>query len=321
MDNSDIRILVVDDAPDILYATVLVLRKEGFDVITSDTGAQCLERVDKDRPDLILLDVELPDILGTEVCKNLKNNPDYHKTYIMLASGRRILSEDQADGLDSGADGYITRPLSNREFLSRVNSMVRLIRAERKTESTIQELIKLEEKLKHMASTDELTGLANRRSFQDHFEWALSNMRRNKEALSIAMIDIDHFKNINDAYGHQTGDSVLIAVSSAIKQASRDNDYAARWGGEEFIVLLHGAGAEQSLSAAQRIRRQIAQINLVAEQITASIGVSTLLHTTADESKRSLDQLISTADKALYAAKTSGRNCVVHSRDIQSCRN
>jgi len=167
-----------------------------------------------------------------------------------------------------------------------------------------------------MASKDSLTGLSNRRSFEEHFEWALKNIRRNSEVLSIAMIDIDHFKNINDTYGHQAGDSALIAVGSAIEKACRENDFAARWGGEEFIVLLHGADADQSLIVAERIREHIAKVNVFDNSISASVGVSTLSPSTADVQKRFMDQLISAADKALYAAKASGRNRVVHSIHI-----
>lgn len=148
MDNSDIRILVVDDDPDILFATVRILKKEGFEVIHADNGNQSLEKVEKDHPDLILLDVELPDILGTEVCEKIKGNPNHQKKYIMMLSGGRTSSDDQADGLDSGADGYIARPVSNRELVSRVNSMVRLIRAEKKSDSYILELEQAMEKIK-----------------------------------------------------------------------------------------------------------------------------------------------------------------------------
>lgn len=148
MDNSDIRILVVDDDPDILFATARILKQEGFEVISANTGNQCLEKVDKEDPDLILLDVELPDILGTEVCQKLKGSTDHEKKYIMMLSGEKISSDDQADGLDFGADGYIARPVSNRELVSRINSMVRLIRAERKSDSYILELEQAMERIK-----------------------------------------------------------------------------------------------------------------------------------------------------------------------------
>ena len=148
MDNSDICILVVDDDPDILFATVRILKKEGYEVLGVETGGECLEKTAQEHPDLILLDVQLPDIIGTELCLQLKNNPDHLKKYIMMMSGYKTSSDDQADGLDAGADGYITRPVSNRELLSRVAAMVRLIRSERKCDSYVLELERAMEKIK-----------------------------------------------------------------------------------------------------------------------------------------------------------------------------
>ena len=148
MDNSEISILVVDDDPDILLATARILKKEGYQVLQAETGNQCLEMVYKEHPDLVLLDVILPDILGTEVCAELRNNTDHRQQYILLMSGFKTSSNDQADGLDAGADGYIARPVSNRELISRVNSMVRLIRAERERDHYILELEKAAEKIK-----------------------------------------------------------------------------------------------------------------------------------------------------------------------------
>ncbi len=148
MDNSDIRILVVDDDPDILFATVRILKKEGYQVLAAETGKECLEKTAEEQPDLILLDVQLPDILGTEVCLSIKNNPAHLKKHIIMLSGKRTSSNDQADGLDAGADGYIVRPVSNREFLSRVTLMVRLIRTERKNAAYILELEQALNKIK-----------------------------------------------------------------------------------------------------------------------------------------------------------------------------
>lgn len=148
MDNSDILVLVVDDDPDILFATVRILKKEGYEVQGVETGGECLEKTAEIHPDLILLDVQLPDILGTEVCLRLRNNPDHLKKYIMIMSGVKTSTDDQADGLDAGADGYIARPVSNRELISRVAAMVRLIRAERKCDSYIYELEQAMKKIK-----------------------------------------------------------------------------------------------------------------------------------------------------------------------------
>ncbi len=176
----------------------------------------------------------------------------------------------------------------------------------------LTELKELEERLRWMASTDELTGLMNRRSFEEHFEWTLKNTQRSCEVLSLAMIDIDNFKCVNDSYGHQMGDSVLVAVAAAIKQGCRDNDFAARWGGEEFIVLLHGADTEQSVQVAERIKESVSQISIIDSKITVSIGLATFFPEAVEASSRFLEQSIMISDKALYAAKALGRNRVVH---------
>ncbi|THB77798.1 MAG: DNA-binding response regulator [Desulfobulbaceae bacterium] len=140
MNNKDIRILVVDDDPDVLFATARIMKKEGYDVSEAATGQECLEQTERQQPDLILLDVELPDILGTEVCHRLKSDDKYKSIYIMMLSGRKIETDDQADGLEVGADGYVARPVSNRELRARVGVMARLIRAERKCAHYIVEL-------------------------------------------------------------------------------------------------------------------------------------------------------------------------------------
>lgn len=148
MNNGDICILVVEDDPDVLFSTVRVLRKDGYKVVEAETGEACLKKVEEDDPDLILLDVDLPDILGTEICTKLKNDPAHKKKFIMMISGKNVLSHEQADGLDAGADGYIARPVSNRELKSRVYSMARLIRSERKCDQYISELEQAFEKIK-----------------------------------------------------------------------------------------------------------------------------------------------------------------------------
>lgn len=148
MNNDDIKILVVDDDPDILFATLRILKQEGYEMLGAETGNDCLEKVSNAPPDLILLDIQLPDISGIEVCLKLKNNPDHLNIYVMMMSGIKISSDDQADGLDAGADGYIARPVSNRELISRVTSMVRLIRVERKNDCYLNELKQAMDKIK-----------------------------------------------------------------------------------------------------------------------------------------------------------------------------
>ena len=182
----------------------------------------------------------------------------------------------------------------------------------------ITALKELESQLKQMVFSDALTGLANRRALDEHFEWSIRSAKRNNEFLSLAVIDIDDFKHINDSFGHQTGDSVLTAVGEAIRQVCRENDFAARFGGEEFVVLMHGANTDESTMIGERIREKINSLDLVDKHITVSIGVSTLHPSLQQSSKKLMERIFSIADKALYLAKNSGKNRVIHAGDVSS---
>lgn len=176
----------------------------------------------------------------------------------------------------------------------------------------------LEERLRRMASEDPLTGLANRRGFEDHGRWAVANLRRTGEPLSVAILDLDHFKRINDTYGHHAGDEVLVACATAIQDTTRQNDVAARWGGEEFIVMLHRADVDGSMELAERLRSAISQIDLVRGGITASVGTSTFPPDEPGTEASQLERRIMAADRALYAAKQAGRDRCVHSGQLAS---
>ncbi len=149
--NWDVKILVVDDDPDVLFATARVVKKGGYQTITAGSGKETLEKIASEMPDLILMDVVMPDIEGPELCRRIKEDPNLKGIYVVLTSGSRVESEQQADGLDSGADGYIARPLTNREFLSRVNAMVRILRAERERDALIIELKKAISEIKQLS--------------------------------------------------------------------------------------------------------------------------------------------------------------------------
>ena len=182
----------------------------------------------------------------------------------------------------------------------------------------ITALKEFENQLKQMVFSDALTGLASRRAFDEHFEWSIRSARRNNEFLSLAVIDIDDFKHINDSFGHQTGDAVLTVVGEAIRQVCRESDFAARFGGEEFVVLMHGSNTDASTMIGERIRKKINALDLVDRHITVSIGVSTLHPSLQQSSKQLMERIFSLADKALYSAKKSGKNRVIHADDVSS---
>ncbi|MGB0956080.1 MAG: sensor domain-containing diguanylate cyclase [Panacagrimonas sp.] len=176
----------------------------------------------------------------------------------------------------------------------------------------ITEMKELEEKLRHMAYSDVLTGLASRRALEEHVEWSVGGAKRANEILSLVFIDIDHFKRINDSYDHQTGDAVLIAVGKGLKQVCRDSDFSARFGGDEFVVLAHGADLEGSTMLAERIREKIISLDVIERKISASIGISTLVPSAVASQKDVIKRFFRVADHAVYAAKAAGRNQVIH---------
>ena len=148
--NQDVTILVVDDDPDVLFATSRVVKKGGYQTFTAFSGKEAMEAIKNIRPDLVLMDVVMPDAEGPDLCRQIKENPDLKGIYVVLTSGKRVESDQQADGLDAGADGYITRPLSNREMLSRIASIVRILRAERERDRLIVELKKAFSEIKQL---------------------------------------------------------------------------------------------------------------------------------------------------------------------------
>ena len=175
------------------------------------------------------------------------------------------------------------------------------------------ELQKLHAQLKQLANQDSLTGLLNRRAFFEHANQLLKTARRRKESAALLMIDLDHFKRVNDRFGHAEGDRVLKAVAAALKATARENDIVARYGGEEFVVAILGVDEAESVVAAERLREAIAAISGTKCRITASIGVASLI---PDQHQReisaALTELLGQSDRALYAAKDHGRNRVCH---------
>ncbi|HWR76463.1 MAG TPA: diguanylate cyclase [Thiobacillus sp.] len=185
--------------------------------------------------------------------------------------------------------------------------------AEDKLRQQTAELQKLHAELKELANRDSLTGLLNRRAFHEHAAQMLRTARRRKESAALLMVDLDHFKQVNDRFGHAEGDHVLKMVAATLKATARENDIVARHGGEEFVVAVLGASEAESIAAAERLRLAIAAITNTKSNITASIGVTTCApHVHKREASQILEELLAQADRALYAAKHNGRNQVCH---------
>lgn len=296
-------VMVVDDSHDILDLLATSLTINGYRVITCTHGHEALRAALHNAPDLILLDISLPDINGFEVCRLIRQQPTLADTPVVFLTARSQVM-DKVHGLDIGGNDYITKPFQMDEFLARIRVALR-------AKSLQDSLRQTNEELREQANTDPLTGLYNRRYLDGRLEQEIARSRTFGYALSCAIIDLDFFKAVNDTYGHLWGNEVLLQVAHILRRYTRDLDVVARYGGEEFVVLLLQADEQGAIAAAEKIRMAVLNHNFGTPDATqelhlsASVGVSTVVSAYTDAV-----QLLHYADMALYRAKSMGRNMV-----------
>ncbi|PTN37899.1 diguanylate cyclase [Desulfonatronum sp. SC1] len=291
-------VLVVDDQKTVIHALAQLLR-EDYHVLVALSGAKALELASGETiPDLILMDVIMPDMDGYEVCKRLKNDPKTKGIPVIFVTAMGG-GESEAKGLDLGAVDYIPKPFNNAVVKARVRTHVQLkIRTDM---------------LEKLALVDGLTGIANRRSFDQALEQEWKRAARSGRDISVIMLDIDHFKAYNDNYGHGAGDDCLQRVAKALRSAVyRPSDLIARYGGEEFVALLPETDSHGAARLAETLRLTVANLALphayspIVEHITVSVGHATR-RAVQDQSPQ---DILKAADQALYKAKEAGRNRV-----------
>jgi diguanylate cyclase (GGDEF)-like protein len=292
--NQDVTILIVDDEMPIRHLMSLLLK--GFGTIEmAGSGKEALEKVNTINPDLIILDVLMPEMNGYEVCQTIKGNGKTSSIPIVFLTANSS-NEDEEYGLEIGAADFIRKPISPRILSARVSNILNLQQATRKLEL--------------IASTDPLTGAFNRRHLDLVGMNELSRSKRNNSTFTILMLDIDHFKAVNDTYGHDIGDEALIETVAVIKKNIRGEDLLFRLGGEEFAVMLPETTKLAAYDTAKRIRIAISEIVIQTPIaplcFTLSIGIAE--NTPADDD---IDVILKRADEALYRAKSSGRNKVI----------
>lgn len=297
-------LLIIDDSATIRQQVSDIIADNHLfaKVLQASDGVEGFKLLVNNHVDVILCDVEMPGIDGLKFLALLQSREDLRdKPVIMLTSHDDVATKVR--GLESGASDYITKPFEPQELIARIKVHLQL--------KTLQdELRRSNRLLMELSQTDPLTRLCNRRSLTEMLENELSRCNRNIVPCSLIMCDIDHFKRVNDEYGHQAGDEVLVAVAELLREHLRPYDLAARYGGEEFCLVLPETNLTHAAEVAERIRKRIEGCkftgNLARLKLTVSLGVASA----SGRSEQPEDDLIRRADEALYLAKNNGRNRV-----------
>jgi|WetSurMetagenome_2_1015567.scaffolds.fasta_scaffold104035_2 two-component system, cell cycle response regulator len=297
------KILIAED--DFTSRSILsaVLKKCGFDPVVAEDGNaawKVLQGVDA--PRLLLLDWSMPGIDGLEICRRLREKDLRNPPYIILLTARDQKS-DIVLGLEAGANDYVAKPYDNEELQARIRVGQRMLELQ-------TYLVDARDALEHQATHDFLTGLLNRRAILEKLRQEISRAGREQGNLSVGMFDIDHFKNINDSFGHQAGDEALIAFSLCLQNGLREYDSVGRYGGEEFLVITTGPIGMNFESLFERLRARVAEAEIKTNEGTTSLTVS--VGVASGTGRSTVDALLVAADAALYQAKAEGRNRVAY---------
>ena len=287
------KVLIVDDEPDTQEIIRRLLQFEGFEVFTAFTGEEGVKRVEEEHPEVVLLDISLPGMDGNEALRRIRKIKPF-PSVIMLTAFATV--ENAIQALKEGASDFVKKPFENDHLIHIVHQSLEKYR-------TMREKERLEEEVRRLSITDDLTGLYNHRHFYKTLESELARLKRQKTTLSLLMLDLDQFKRYNDHHGHLEGDKALKKIGEIVDRSIRSNvDSGYRYGGDEFAALLIGASIDQSLVIAERIRSSIEQAGF--HEITVSIGLVEF------QDHFTLEDFVRSADEATYTAKNSGGNRV-----------
>jgi two-component system cell cycle response regulator len=303
---NDFPILIAEDNPVSRKLMEMTLRQAGYEVVSAENGLEALKVFKERFFPIILTDWGMPEMDGLELCKAIRESPAEGYVFIFLITARDS-KKDIIVGLEAGADDYLTKPFDRFELIARLKTALRVLELEKSLKDAY-------EKIRLLSITDKLTGCYNRTYMDEYLAKEIARAKRYIRPVSLVMADIDHFKRVNDTYGHQAGDLILKDFAASIKKGLRkDVDWMARYGGEEFLMVLPETDYECAMSSADRLRKSVAEsvssYNGIEIRITASFGVVGFVPS-AHNQKMSYEMIINRADKALYRAKNDGRNRV-----------
>jgi len=304
------KLLLIDDSETQSGQIKASLERLGYTVECAHSGVEGLRLARSTQPDLVLLDVVMSDIDGFAVCRWLKMNADTREIPVIMLTVRTALA-DRVEGLNIGADDYLSKPFQDEELEARIFAALRVKAAHAELKERNQQLESMLHHVEALAITDALTGLYNRRRFADVLKREFAVTKRYRNTLSCLMLDLDHFKRINDQYGHDAGDQVLKETARRISSSLREVDVPSRYGGEEFAVLLPHTGKREAFVVAERLRNSVKSVEFHfggdTLRVSASIGISGNIDVPTGQA----EDLVKAADLALYEAKRLGRDRAV----------
>lgn len=302
-DSQNLEVLIADDDPVSLHLLKSKLLKWEYKVKACTNGLEAWQAMQTDEPPrLVILDWMMPGLDGIEICKNIRAYRNTPYIYILLLTSRGETA-DLVAGMEAGADDYLTKPFNIEELEVRLRAGRRILKLQ-------EELIAAHEMMRIQATHDRLTGVLNRGAILEQLERELARAQREQAPLSVILVDLDHFKSINDTHGHLVGDEVLVEATRRMRASIRPYDHLGRYGGEEFLIILPKSDSQDAIGEATRIRNAIGErmyeLTHVHIPVTCSQGVTTW--TTGDSV--SIESLLKTADGGMYLAKHGGRNRV-----------
>jgi two-component system cell cycle response regulator len=298
-----VKVLIAEDNSGFRQVLERMLQKWGYEVVSASNGLQAWEILQAlDAPRLAILDWMMPELDGVEVCRRVREQNHEPYIYILLLTAKDT-AEELVEGMEAGADDYLRKPVNTHELRVRLRAGQRIIDLQ-------EELVSAREALRRQATRDQLTELWNRTSMFEILAAELTRSKRDSSSVSILMIDLDHFKHVNDTLGHTAGDGVLREAARRMVACVRSYDSVCRYGGEEFLIILPGCDAAAATLRAEEIRAVMAKDDFQIPEgrlaVTCSIGVAAA----PGADNPDLTELIGKADEALYAAKHNNRNCV-----------
>jgi len=306
MKKTEFPILIAEDDPVTRTLIKKCLGKEGLDVVCVENGFLALEQFRDRFYPIVLSDWMMPKIDGLQLCRELRNIKSQGYVFFILLTSKSDINDIVA-GLEAGADDYLTKPFHPAELIARISTGMRILELEHSLKSANEEI-------RILSITDPLTGCYNRTYMVEQLNNEIKRTRRYRHCLSLVMVDIDHFKHVNDQYGHLTGDLVLKKLAAILKDTIRqDIDWVLRYGGEEFILVLPETDGQGAEALAERLRDHIAtqsfDLNHHQFSITASFGIACITPETPPD-QCTMETIINRADGMLYRSKRNGRNRV-----------